>query len=327
LGQLDLLARRDELQGILQAHWPTVGWDLHLAKTGRDLSQALKPIAQFKSSIVALLIVELPSGVQDRIGEFRSDLKKLYVRLSRCRAELNTSHDLVIEARDSYTQARARLDAARDGYVAARKGQRPAVDLLAELKNWSVLCNRLRVEIKQREERVDQSTHDFRNVQTEIRTIEAYFAQTELLRFLKGRRYAFTPENVANAASGLPELGCRRSFLLCSRVKYAAEPSINYIIFEALSKILKRHSPKSPEEAATTIRREIGEKKQFANIKGFVNDRWHLLEDAMSRVWASPAHPHSRAFKITSLFLANLRAPRQVTNSLLDAIEKGLTQA
>ena len=327
LSEFDLLSRRDELQGIFQAHWPTVGWDLRLAKTRRDISQALRPLAQFKSSVIALLLVEPTSTGQDPIGMFRMGRKKLNEEFSQSYAVLDALRALVTEARDAYTQARARLDAARDGYVAARKEQRSTNDFLAELKKWSGLCKKLRIEVKQREDRVNQRTEDFRRIQTADRKLEANFAQTELLRFLRGRRYAFSPENVANATAGLPELGCRRSFLLCSRVKYTAEPSINYIIFEALNKILRRHSPKSPEEAASTVRREINTRKQFANVKEYVDEYWHVLEDATREVWASPAHPHSRAFKIASLFLANLKAPRQVTNFLLDQMEKGLPPA
>jgi hypothetical protein len=253
--------------------------------------------------------------------------KKLNEEFSQSCAVLDASRALVTEARDAYTQARARLDAARDGYVAARKEQRSTHDFLAGLKKWSGLCKKLRLEVRQREDRVNQRTEDFRRIQTATRKLEANFAQTELLRFLRGRRCAFSPENVANATAGLPELGCRRSFLLCSRVKYIAEPSINYIIFEALNKILRRHSPKSPEEAASTVHREINTRKQFANVKEYVNEYWHVLEDATREVWTSTAHPHSRAFKIASLFLANLKAPRQVTNFLLDQMEKGLPPA
>ena len=323
LSQSDLIFRRNELQGILQAHWHAVGWNLRLAKSRKDISEAFRPLEQFRSPIIALLLVEPVSTVQgDRLGTFRRERKKLHAQFTQSYAQLDASRILVIDATDAYSQARARLDAARDSYVSARKEQKPTSNFLAELRKWSTLCNRLRIEVTQREETVDQRTEGFRRIQAEIRRIEAHFAQSELLRFLRGRRYAFTPENAANAIAGLPELGCRRSFLLCSRVKYTAVPSINYLIFEAVSRTLKQHSPKAGDEAATTIRLRISTKKQFANVKEYVNEHWKALEDATHKVWASPAHPHSRAFKITSLFLENLRAPRRVVNTLLDVLER-----
>jgi len=41
----------------------------------------------------------------------------------------------------------------------------------------------------------------------------------------------------------MPEL--RRSFRGVQKVKYAAVPSINYLIFEAVSRILKQRRPNS----------------------------------------------------------------------------------
>jgi hypothetical protein len=308
---------------MFQAHWPTIGWNLRLARTRIDIAQALRPLADFKLPTIDLLLVETTSkSAQDGSRKFRAEHKRLDAEFSVCYARLESCRSLVLEARDAYSQARVRLDAARDGYVFARKENKPTSTYLKELKKWPILCNRLRLEVKQREENVKQCTEEFRRIQIDIRAIEAHFAQTELLRFLKSRKYAFTPENVANAAAGLPHLGCRRSFLLCSRVRYAAVSSINYIIFEVVSKILKKQNPRSAEEAAGEIRRQISTRKQFETLNEYLSEHWHLLENATRKVWNSPAHPKARAFQITSLFLATLRAPIQVTNPLLDALEK-----
>jgi hypothetical protein len=288
-----------------------------------DIAQALRPLADFNLPTIDLLVLETPSKpVQDGIRKFRREHKRLNAECSESYARLESCRSLVLEARDAYSQSRVRLDAARDGYVFARKEKKPTSSYLEELKKWPILCNKLRVEVKQREGRAKRCNEEFRRIHIEIRPMEAHFAQTELLRFLRGRRYAFTPENVANAAAGLPHLGCRRSFLLCSRVRYAAVSSINYIIFEVVSKILKKQNPRSAEEAAGEIRRQISTRKQFETLNEYLSEHWHLLENATRKVWNSPAHPKARAFQITSLFLATLRAPIQVTNPLLDALEK-----
>lgn len=324
LSQTDLLHRRDELQGIFQAHWPTIGRNLWLARTRMDIVGALRPLADFKLPTIDLLLLELPpKPAQDGTSKFRRQHKRLNAQLSESYARLESCRGPVLEARDAYSQARVWLDAARDGYVFARKENRPTSSYLEELRKWPTLCNRLRVEIKGREESVNQCTEEFRRIQTEIRASEGYFAQTELLRFVRSKKYAFTPQNVANAAAGLPLLGCRRSFLLCSRVKYAAVPSINYIIFEAVNKILKEQTPKSADEAISVVRRQISTRKQFAKLKEYLGEHWDALEDAIRKVWNSPAQPKARAFEITSLFLSFLKAPkRAASNPLLDRLQQ-----
>jgi len=323
LSQPDLLHRRDKLQGMFQVHWPTIGWNLRLARSRMDIAQALRPLADFKLPTVDLLLLETSSKpVQDGIRKFRREHKRLNAECSESYARLESCRSLVLEARDAYSQARVRLDAARNGYVLARKEKKPTSSYLEELKKLPIVCNKLRVEVKRREESAKQCTEEFRRVQIEMRAIEAHFAQTELLRFLRSRKYAFTPENVSKAAAGLPDLGCRRSFLLCSRVKYAAVPSINYLIFEVVSKILNKQNPRSAEEAARGIRRQISTRKQFAIVKEYLSEHWRTLEDATHKVWNSPAHPKSRAFQITSLFLQTLKVPKWVVNPLLDALEK-----
>jgi hypothetical protein len=325
LSQADLLRRRDKLQGMFQVHWPAIGWNLCLARTRMDIAQALRPFAEFNLPAIDLLVLETPSKpVQDGIRKFRREHKRLNAECSEAYARLESCRSLVLEATDAYSRALVRLDAARDGYVFARKEKKPTSPFSKELKKWPILCNKLRVEVTQREESVKRCTEEFRKIHIEIRPLEAHFAQTELLRFLRSRRYAFTPKNVANAAAGLPHLGCRRSFLLCSRVNYAAVPSINYLLFEVLSKILKKKNPRSAEEAGREIRRQISTRKQFAIVKEYLSEYWDLLEDATHKVWNSPAHPKSRAFQITFLFLQTLKGPRRVVNPLLDALEKDL---
>lgn len=328
LSQPDLLHRRDKLQGMFQAHWPTIGWNLRLARSRMDITQALRPLADFKLPTIDLLLLETPSKpAQGGIRTFRREHKRLNAECSESYARLESCRSLVLEARDAYSQARVRLDAARDGYVFARREKKPTSYYLEELNKLPFVCNKLRVEVKQREESTKRCSEEFRRIQIEIKVTEAHFAQTELLRFLKSRKYAFTPENVSKAAAGLPDLGCRRSFLLCSRVKYAAVSSMNYMIFEVVSKILNKQNPRSAEEAAREIRRQISTRKQFATVKEYLSEHWHVLEHATHKVWNSPAHPKSRAFQITSLFLQTLKAPKRVVNPLLDTLEKDLSNA
>lgn len=325
LDPADLRHRRDNLLGILEGHWPTIGRNLGRARNRVDIAEALRPLAGSNQPTIDLLLLDaFTKAMPENIRVFRQQQKTLAARFSESYGKLDLTRRLEQEAREAYSQAHVTLAAARAAHAAARKKKKPAGFLLKEFERRSSIYERLSAEVKKREDRVNQCTEELRGVQIEIRAIEAHFAQTELLRFLKSRKYAFTPENVANAAAGLPQLGCRRSFLLCSRGKCTAKRSINYILFEAVSKILKKQDATSAEEATKEIRRQINTRKQFAILKEYLSEHWPALEEATHKVWSSPAHPKARPFQITSLFLATLRAPRPVIHPLLDALEKEL---
>jgi hypothetical protein len=154
--------------------------------------------------------------------------------------------------------------------------------------------------------------------------MEAHFAQTEILRFVLSERYVFAPINFANAAAGLPHLGWRRSFLLCSRIECSAETSINYLIFEAVKIILEGASPMRAEEAASEIRCQISKQNRFESVREYLGEDWPALERAVLAVWNSSIHADARPYEIVSIFLAALKAPRPVVNPLIDALEKDL---
>jgi hypothetical protein len=50
-----------------------------------------------------------------------------------------------------------------------------------------------------------------RELETKLLDKEAYFFQTQVLRFIRVRRYALTLRNLANAIVGLPDLKCRQT--------------------------------------------------------------------------------------------------------------------
>ena len=83
LSQADLLRRRDKLQGMFQVHWPTIGWNLCLARTRTDIAQALRPFAEFNLPTIDLLVLETPlKPVQDGIRKFRREHKRLNAECS-----------------------------------------------------------------------------------------------------------------------------------------------------------------------------------------------------------------------------------------------------
>ena len=321
----ELRQRRDQLQGIFAAHWPIIGWNLQRARKPLHIADALRPLAGLNDPTIELLLLDsFKKPMADGFLLPRQECKRLYSQLAEAQMALSEANTKVMEARNALEQAQNYFAIARDSYSQARKKKKPTTFFLKERHKWSRRCESVQAELSRREKALIQYSEELRGIEKEVNEIEAQFAQAELLRFVLSERYVFVPVNFANAAAGLPHMGWRRSFLLCSRTECSAKTSINYFIFEAVKLILEGAKPASAEEAAGEIRRQISKRNQFETVKEFIGEDWPALERAVLAVWNSSIHADSRPYKITSLFLEALRAPKRVVNPLLDAFERDL---
>lgn len=325
LSTAELLQRRDQLQGIFAAHWPIIGWNLKRARRQLHITDALRPLAGLNHPTIELLRLDsFKKPMPDGFLRFRQERKRLYSELTEAQDKLSEANTKMMEASSAFEQANHWFAVARDSYSHARKNKKPTDSFVEEREKWSRRCESVQTELSRRERSLNQYTEKIRGIEEEIKETEAHFAQTELLRFVLSERYVFAPLNFANAAAGLPHMGWRRSFLLCSRVAFSAETSINYLIFEAVRIIVDGARPTCAEEAASEIRRQIGKRNEFESIRQYVGQDWPALERAVIAVWNSSIHADARPYEIVSIFLAALKAPRRVGNPLLDALEKDL---
>jgi len=326
LDSAQLRQRRDQLQGIFEAHWPIIGWNLQRARKPLHVTHALRPLAGLNHPIIELLLLDsFKEPMPDGFRAHRRECKRLYSQLAGAQNGLSEANKKVIEARNTFEQAHNWFEVARDSYTLARKKKKPTASFRKEREKWSRRCESVQTELSRREKNLIEYTEKIGGIEKEIKEIEAHFAQSELLRFVLSERYIFAPLNFANAAAGLPHMGWRRSFLLCSREVCSAEMSINYFIFEAVKIILEGASPTCAEEAASEIRRQITKRNRFESVRDYLGENWPALEQAVLAVWNSSSHADARPYEIASMFLESLKVPRCVVNPLLDALEKDLS--
>ena len=325
LDPAELRHRRDQLQGIFEAHWPIVGWNLQRARKPLHITDALRPLVGLKHPIIELLLLDsFKKPMPDGFLLLRQERKRLYRQLAEAQNKLTEANTKVTEARSTFEQAHNWFAAARDSYTLARKKKKPAASFRKDREKSLRLRESAQTELSRREKNLIEYADRIGGIEKEIKEIEAHFAQAELLRFVLSERYVFVPINFANAAAGLPHMGWRRSFLLCSRKECSVEPSINYLIFDAVKVILEGASPTRGEEAASEIRRQISKGNRFESVREYVEEHLPALEHAVLAVWNSSVHAGARPYEIASRLLGALKAPRRVVNPLLDALEKDL---
>jgi len=330
LTNVELLQRRDQLHGIFAAHWPTIGWNLQRARSLSQIGPALSPLADLKHQTIELLVSKVPArALPDGARLLQQERKKLYKELAEVENRLSATNAKVMEGEGAFEQAQNRFAIARDGYSWARKEKmkKEAKSFLQEREKWSGLCQSVQAELNRRKESLKGCYAELSKIGKKITDIEAHFAQTELLQFVLSERYVFTPLNFANAVAGLPHMSWRNSFRLCLPGACSPETSINYLIVEAVRMALERAAPIAAGEAVNEIRRQISKGRQFEGVREYIGERWPTLEDAVHTGWSSAVHANARPYKITSLFLEALKAPKRVANPLLSALEKDLSNA
>ena len=321
----ELRQRRDQLQGIFAAHWPIIGWNLQRARKPLHIADALRPLAGLNNPTIELLLSDsFKKPMPDGFLLVRQECKRLYSQLAETQRAVSEANTKVIEARNALEQAHNFFAVARDSYSEARKKRKATASFLKERERWLRRCESVQIQLSKREKHLIECTEIARGIEKAIKEIQAHFAQTELLSFVLSERYAFSPQTFANAVAGLPHMGWRTSIRRCSPARCETKASINYLIFEAVKSILEGAKPASAEEAASEIRRQISKRNQFGSVKDFIGEDWPGLERAVLAVWNSSIRADSRPYKITSLFLEALRAPKRVVNPLLDAFERDL---
>jgi len=268
-------------------------------------------------------------AMRDGLLRFQQERKRLHKELAAVQDRLGAANRGVTEAQDAAEQAQNRFAIARDGYSHARKEKKKkeAKSFLQERERWSSLCPKVNAELNRRKKSLMDCNVELREIKEKITDRQALFAQTELLRFVLSERYVFAPLNFANALAGLPHMTWRNSFRLCLRAPSIATTSINYLIVEAVRMALERAAPISDGEAVNEIRRQISKGRQFQGVREYIGERWPTLEDAVLTGWSSAVHANARPYKITSLLLEALKAPKRVANPLLNALEKDLPNA
>jgi hypothetical protein len=114
-------------------------------------------------------------------------------------------------------------------------------------------------------------------VNLSIRAKGAYLSQAELLDFVRSKRYAITPLNLANAMAGVPFIAWRQSVLRCRNLKEKPLPGLGYLTCKELTQAL-RTVPRSAEVAASRVKTYLQDRKHGGRYEvRKLKDDWYYL--------------------------------------------------
>ena len=302
-----LRGRRNAWVGLMEECWPKVGAQLNAisdnpTSTLDDLRRALRPIREHpnNSSLASYFYCDstqqaTPAQVQntgrelDALDEEIRGATSQLVELQRLCSEAERA---LLGPLDSVSQATIELEAA---------------------------------DCKDRRNQTELSLRNLRNTQEMLNAQfldqKAYVFCGEFLDFLHSAEHKVIPMNIGNALAGLPDMGWRESFALCSAIVFEA-PRWEYQVFEVISRICKHHIANGDTSLPEVFRRELLASGAQGHTVRFLRDNWRDLRLAIEEDSNSNPDREPNPFNIVSILLEKVMGPKSDAERVLGRRER-----
>lgn len=320
IDDFSLRTDRDAIVWLLSTAWGDVGWQLPRATTLEELRRALEPL-RGRANDQHVTVFLRPTFVVSTAEEVRAAGKTLGDAIEEGR-NAREHHDKCVA--DSRMAEFAMNDV---------EPEKQATFFVELLRRWreSAAAQKCR-------ETADLAE---KNLNQDLRAIEAGFALSELLDFITRKKYARNPLRLANAMAGLPDMGWEQSYVRCSAMKCGSWPQFQFRLFRTINAIWNRrvHYPELPltalfrqeiERLPKTVIIDIPQPlpdppkrgKIENSLRSHLADNWRLLRLAIEEVTATENHPEQVPFLLLSYFTRNIGKPKTPQDSILIAQEK-----
>jgi hypothetical protein len=292
LGEPELQHRRDQLIQTFEDHWPEIGYDLRRCKKSEDLINIFHPFSEghFRDSLSACCRPSTAQASADALRKVRAERRSLTPLIRRA-GELSYQAQEQLQRLDSEL-IRAPKKTWRIIKRERKKRRKDAWKAASEYRTLSDTDRRLRVRLEE---------------------LEASFTRRELFRFLKSRRYALTPVNLANAAAGLPYTGWRQSMRRCIKAPHEFSEGRTYRIFKAIRYLVSTANKASVNALVSDFRQRIPLlPSRYELPRSELAENWLFLERATRQVFRTRPHPKALPFEITKRYLKGIQVRSQV---------------
>jgi hypothetical protein len=319
INEQQLLADRDSLLNLLGNNWERIGWRLLRARSMESLRKAFCPLKQDASQSYRISdFLRIPFQKATPV-QIRKTKKALAIELQNSYA-IQQKYNLLIEKYEEAATAQG----------LATEGSRNV--LSAEFKKRGD-------EFEKCERELFASNYRLSDLERTLADQRAFFVQTELLRF-KARKYAHNPKVFANAMAGLPTIGCRHSFRICSNADSPLWPTHHFEVFKIIQRLCERRLPESELGFVDQFRKTIAllprtvkvEKEVIKRYKlefktrdnylrNFLVENWRYLRLAIEQVENRKVHPKALPYLIATRFFVKMGKPRTAEDMVLAEME------
>jgi hypothetical protein len=224
----------NELQFILEQNWGEVGWLLKQAKSIADVRNA-----------VAKIVIQ-------RCGHLEP-FKDGRVRNTNPN-ELRALRKKIANLQERYRCNYARWQSAKEMFYRASAARTADPDPVKQAE-IQVFLSDLGDKFKEADSLEQKSRIELEALRAQLRKSEAYFAQSEILRFIESNRRKFTPKNVACAMAGLPLVTARVSCERCAEFGINPSHGVTFEMFQTIDRMVP--------EPLSDVRQSIDALREF----------------------------------------------------------------
>jgi hypothetical protein len=260
---------RNELLFVLEENWALIGWELQRAETPSNIRAALRCI----------------DGSPRRLEPFCLEYHReaTFSQLQAARKRFQNASGKLSEAQANLEQCQERSERAQSAQRAI--GNAPKSD---ELR---LFCREAESSLALATNAVLQLQADRTRIEETVRQRAAWFAQSELLEFIRSDRYRSTPLRFANAMAGLPAIRWRQSMDRCRGLKDGASHGVTYARFLIVEATLK-HPAANAEEAIERLETRLLQASDHDVFAcNALAENWYFLRRAIESVLKSKHQP------------------------------------
>jgi hypothetical protein len=165
------------------------------------------------------------------------------------------------------------------------------------------------------EQRWNEARRTTRELVSKLEDQEAFFFRTQILAFIKERRYAFTPRSLANAIAGLPYMTARHSAERCNGLKSKIAVLRNYSTLMFIASTWNRRGQRGNLRLVEWFEQEIKKMHKFRviakrkipnDLRVYLCKGWYYLREAIRELTQSKLDPRAMPYAITVRFLRSI---------------------
>jgi hypothetical protein len=268
----------------LASNWADIGWQLQHAKDPDDIRTAFEPLkdANHRGFLTPFL---RPTEEKATAADLRKNRGVLEGTLTRQRQTYERHRSLL-----------ERSQLADTAVTQALPEQREAVGLAAE---------KHRAELEEAKRILDKADGEVRFLEEKLRDQEAYYCRTELFNFIRSRKYACNPRNLAFAMTGLPYMGCCWSVSRCRSSKPNLIEVLNYRLFEFIRRTWERRESMDEQAAFKLFEAATRRLPKRDYLRTHLAGNWRALKRAIQYGLAEGRKPEVAFQRVPYLMASN----------------------
>lgn len=319
LGRHEVLSR-DQILNRFRAHklffeseWGRIGLALRRVRKSSDVRNALRNVPSiewrppFRDHAAGCLIAEeVVETERDEVKRTRRELQAAEENLSRLWSKHHSKHKRMSDSIDALKSFTA--------YFGPSIGLFPFF-FVAFALSQELEIERSTSEFSRAAEAVKSTQQKKEELNVLLSRQEAWYAQNEVVKFVRSKRYEKNALNFAKAIAGMPEYGWLRSLRKCSAIGDASlfSDSIYFQLFEAVRRIVQKMRRVSVEKTLLRLKKELLRSDADPMLRAFISPNWAYMEQAF-------AECQGKGFKRSDL-------PFKIMGRYLDHIERSKTPA